>query len=215
MSKAGGGWHEGEICVISDPMDPAYLPAKVGKETYGAGYLFFMFSGHGITDEDVVKLGVQGDRLPAADVIAACHAEKATFIFDCCRKYADVPSVDLLPLIKEAEAAEEIDQAGSRTAFEASLMLSSPEKTCCFACRSGEEAIDTPSGGLFSTCLLKTAYRMASSIGGGVTANLHQVVNQCSGDVVNGSRAMQNPSWENCLFPFVVGLRRHPVALFE
>ena len=211
MSVTGGAWdRKTEIDDLKDP-DLGYLEAKIGEMSYGVQYFFFMFSGHGGSDGqcDIVELA--GSFVNIQKLISACRAPQKTFIFDSCRSSTSIQIPSTGYLMKEAASRAEITISESQDWF-AEALAQCPEGTAvCYACKNGQKAADTASGGLYSHRLIQHASYWSTQWNHKLTLNVHAATTAVSWDVYNEalkSGFEQEPHSRGEYFPFALATRK-------
>ncbi|QEH36550.1 Caspase domain protein [Aquisphaera giovannonii] len=161
LSPMGGAWDPREFATEPHPTIDRMLELIDRANT--VDYTLIVFSGHGgYYGRKMSILLSYGDSMLVDDIYRRIKT-KATIVIDACRSTIR-EDVDLRTPQMAQVLTEGTDQSENyRALFDDSIARSTQRTTVVYGCARGEDAVDTPTGGLFISNLLNAASEWASS----------------------------------------------------
>jgi caspase domain-containing protein len=154
-SPLGGAWRKDEIEPASHPTIERVL--EMIERANRADFVLFFFSGHGGYYGRRMAIQLRyGDAIMVHDVVSRIRPACA-IIIDACRSEIREEVNLVLPGIEGLlnERVEHIDDY--RETFDRAVAESRQQKVVLYGCRRDEDAVDTPTGGLFISNLINQA----------------------------------------------------------
>jgi hypothetical protein len=157
LSPTGGRWNDDEIIRMDSPTVAALDNAL--DTANSRHYCFFTFSGHGehLGDGTVLQLR-PGQKTPVEHVLDHLKI-RATVVIDACREVIEgAGPAPELPNFDELLAVGAEHQGEYREFFEQEFTrVNEGSKNVLYACRAGQRARDTSTGGVFIQALINEA----------------------------------------------------------
>jgi hypothetical protein len=149
-SQVGGKWNSDEIISTMNPRK-SELEAMIDKlKKESLDYLIVIFSGHGgLERETVLELNSYGEEIEESKL--KYIASRQVNIFDCCRSVSESTSA-----IFESKSLN-FSEFNLREKYEKRIMQAIPQQISLYSCAENETSNDTPTGGIYTQCLLKAA----------------------------------------------------------
>ncbi len=191
LTAKGGAWRENEIEILVNPSRLDTLTTITRSKSQNYDYALVLFSGHGGQERrTVLELNKYGECINDADLFDI--AVRQVSIFDCCRAYPQLVT-ESRSLNMDSATASFSEASEVRKIYENRILQAIPQQIQIYSCAKGETAGDTPSGGIYTSNLLKSARSFYSFEKEKTVASAHEEAATQVVSLTKSKRDPQNP----------------------